>query len=96
MLVRLVKKLACGQRRISGRRFSPPDDGQMISVTLDIIGQSLPSPCTASFQALSVNAFSVTYPRRTAGRRLDSLGVRMRESFCIFEKFPRSTEIIYK
>ena len=56
----------------------------------------LPSPYTASFQALSVNAFSVTYPRRTAGRRLDNLGVRMREHFCIFEKFPRSTEIIYK
>ena len=39
---------------------------------------------------------SVTFPRRTAGRRLDNLGVRMREHFCIFEKFTRSTEIIYK
>ena len=29
----------------------------------------LPSPCTASSQALSVNAFSVMYPSRTAGRR---------------------------
>ena len=37
---------------------------------------NLPSPCTASFQALSVS-----YPRRTAGRRLDNLGVRMREQF---------------
>ena len=44
------------------------------------VGTDLPSPCTASFQALSVNA-SVTYPRRTAGRRLDNLGVRMREHF---------------
>ena len=57
---------------------------------------SLPSPYTASFQALSVNAFSVTYPRRKAGRCLDNLGVHMREHFCIFEKFTRSTEIIYK
>ena len=28
----------------------------------------LPSPCTASSQALSFNAFSVMYPSRTAGR----------------------------
>ena len=50
----------------------------------------LPSPCTASLQALSVNAISVTYPRQKAGRRLDNLGVHMREHFCIFEKFPCS------
>ena len=37
---------------------------------------------------------SVTYPRRTAGRRLDNLGVRMRKHFCIFEKFTSSTETI--
>ena len=39
---------------------------------------------------------SVAYPRRMAGRCLDDLRVRMGEPFCIFEKFPRSTEIIYK
>ena len=45
----------------------------------------LPSPCTASLQALSVNAISVTYPRRKAGRRLDNLGVRMHEHFCLLK-----------
>ena len=56
----------------------------------------LPSPYTASFQAFLRQCISVTYPRRTAGRRLDNLGDRMREHFCIFEKLTRSTEIIYK
>ena len=31
---------------------------------------------------------SVTYPRRTAGGRLDHLGVRMCEHFCIFGNSP--------
>ena len=61
-----------------------------------MISSLLPSPYTASLQALSVKCVSVTYPRRTAGRRLDNLGVRKCEHFCIFEKFPRSTKIIYK
>ena len=55
-----------------------------------------PSSYTASLQAFLGQCISVTYPRRTAGRRLDNLGVRMREHFCIFEKLTRSTEIIYK
>ena len=58
--------------------------------------KTLPSTYTTSFQAFLGQCISVTYPRRTAGRRLDNLGVRMREHFCIFEKFTRSTEIIYK
>ena len=41
----------------------------------------LPGPYTASFQAFLGQCISVTYPRRTAGRRLDNLGVRMREHF---------------
>ena len=57
-----------------------------------MIGSLLLGPYMASLQALSVNAFR----RRTAGRHLDNLGVRTREHFCIFEKFPHSTEIIYK
>ena len=51
---------------------------------------TLPSP------GLSLSMHFGDVPRRTAGRRLDNLGVRMREHFCIFEKFTRSTEIIYK
>ena len=54
------------------------------------------APIRRLSRPFSVNAFSVTYPKRTAGRRLENLGVRMREHFCIFEKFTRSTEIIYK
>ena len=58
---------------------------------------SLPSPYMASFQAFrSQCTVSVTYPRRTARRHLDNLGVHMHEHFCIFEKFTHSTEIICK
>ena len=49
--------------------------------------KTLPSTYTASFQAFLGQCISVT---------VDNLGVRMREHFCIFEKFTRSTEIIYK
>ena len=61
-----------------------------------MIGSLLLGPYTASLQALSVNAFRWRIRDEKAGRRLDNLGVRTREHFCIFEKFPRSTEIIYK
>ena len=63
---------------------------------VDFVSALLPSPYTASFQAILGQCISETYPRRTAGRRLDNVGVRMRDHFCIFEKFTRSTEIIYK
>ena len=74
------RKCACAARGfVPGRNealhWSFPGDSPCNGIS------SLPSPCTASFQALSVNAFSVTYPRRTAGRRLNNLGVRMREHF---------------
>ena len=61
-----------------------------------VVAFGLPSPWYGVFSGPLGQCISVTYPRRTAGRRLDNLGVRMREHFCIFEKFPRSTEIIYK
>ena len=40
--------------------------------------RTLPSPCTAFSQSLSVNSFSVTYPRRTGGKRLDKNRMHMR------------------
>ena len=55
----------------------------------------LPSPYGV-FPGPLGQCISVTYPRWMAGRCLDNLGVREHEHFCIFEKFTRSTEVIYK
>ena len=42
------------------------------------LDSGLPSPGTVYSQAFSGQCISVKYPRRTAGRGLDNLGVRMR------------------
>ena len=48
---------------------------------VDFVSALLPSPYTASFQAILGQCISVMYLRRTAGRRLDNVGVCMREHF---------------
>ena len=51
------------------------------------------APCLVPIRRLSRSSrsmHSVTYPRRTTDRRLDHLNLNL------FEKFTRSTEIIYK
>ena len=60
-------------------------------IMLGTLGRYLAKSLYGVFSGPLGQCISVTYPRRTAGRRLDNLGVRMREQFRIFEKFTRST-----
>ena len=60
-------------------------------------GLLLPSPCTAPSQAFSVNAFSVTYPRRTAGRKKkNSLGPRDQKRVTRAEKWGSFEQLRYQ